>query len=404
MEDVERILRRMGRERAESIVNRTDPVSGVTPLMACTNIYRQDNDETIRIAQLLMRYGATVDARDTSGPGVTPLIMAAQEGKPKLLSFLITQGADISLLPLNSNTQAIVLAAQNGRAKCVALLAEAAADQGKQILEARSKVGRTPSYIGVERAFPAVVGALAKAGADLRKACPVYFCINESDLVDPDPHFADHFALNCAVRSFVSCECTHCGKDNTLDNLSKCARCRMAYYCSRDCQKQNWAMHKKCCKELRKGQDMFGDPSRGVPSPANEPFGFEESFGAVDQVFSGCDDEYDPETHPVWEYNDRGGEPVSSSNWCRYPPRIEADLESLMELGSPRYMYKPNNESATGQYEQPLSLCPPPDVATRYVYYCDMVEREIYTGAARSVRRNGERKTPVLESPFPRSY
>jgi ankyrin repeat protein len=156
-------------------INRTDPTSGVTPLMMLTA--RPDSDETVEIAEYLVSIGAGIDTPDTSGPGGTPLLMACQEGKPKLLKFLIDQGAVIDRPPGNSRTEPIVFAAQHGHASCVALLAEAAANQGKQasFFEAGSLEGRTSAYCGVEQGMSDVVGVLAKAGADLRKACPVYF-------------------------------------------------------------------------------------------------------------------------------------------------------------------------------------------------------------------------------------
>ena len=43
-------------------------------------------------------------------------------------------------------------------------------------------------------------------------------------------------------------ECGQCGKLSE----TKCARCKMIYYCSKDCQKNNWKKHKKVCKYMEK--------------------------------------------------------------------------------------------------------------------------------------------------------
>lgn len=37
--------------------------------------------------------------------------------------------------------------------------------------------------------------------------------------------------------------CETCGKDTTI----ACGRCKTTFYCSRDCQKDNWKVHKKTC-------------------------------------------------------------------------------------------------------------------------------------------------------------
>jgi hypothetical protein len=47
--------------------------------------------------------------------------------------------------------------------------------------------------------------------------------------------------------------CGHCDKPETpMDSakLMKCQRCKLAYYCSRDCQVADWKKHKKLCNEL----------------------------------------------------------------------------------------------------------------------------------------------------------
>lgn len=42
--------------------------------------------------------------------------------------------------------------------------------------------------------------------------------------------------------------CFYCGKNNT--SMKKCSKCKYAYYCSVDCQKEHWNTHKKTCKEM----------------------------------------------------------------------------------------------------------------------------------------------------------
>jgi uncharacterized C2H2 Zn-finger protein len=46
--------------------------------------------------------------------------------------------------------------------------------------------------------------------------------------------------------------CRHCKKIETRDGrkLMKCQRCKVAYYCNKECQAADWKSHKKLCKEL----------------------------------------------------------------------------------------------------------------------------------------------------------
>jgi hypothetical protein len=55
-----------------------------------------------------------------------------------------------------------------------------------------------------------------------------------------------------AVRSVVSiptgvCNCCSRTATSLKKNLQLCGRCRNAYYCSKQCQKQDWKNHKKLC-------------------------------------------------------------------------------------------------------------------------------------------------------------
>jgi hypothetical protein len=53
------------------------------------------------------------------------------------------------------------------------------------------------------------------------------------------------------VKRCRNCEKTESQMDNAL--LMKCQRCRIAYYCSKECQVANWKSHKELCKALGNG-------------------------------------------------------------------------------------------------------------------------------------------------------
>ncbi|KAJ7113037.1 hypothetical protein C8R44DRAFT_797109 [Mycena epipterygia] len=50
------------------------------------------------------------------------------------------------------------------------------------------------------------------------------------------------------------------------ENLNKCARCRTAMYCSRECQKADWANHKPYCKSVKDFPPPV-DPETGGEPP-----------------------------------------------------------------------------------------------------------------------------------------
>jgi hypothetical protein len=54
--------------------------------------------------------------------------------------------------------------------------------------------------------------------------------------------------------------CHHCNKIEALDGakLMKCQRCKVAYYCSKQCQTADWKIHKKNCKAI---SSSFVSPS-----------------------------------------------------------------------------------------------------------------------------------------------
>lgn len=58
---------------------------------------------------------------------------------------------------------------------------------------------------------------------------------------------------------YYSCENRNCHRTETVDGepFEKCSKCKLARYCGRECQIQDWkARHKKICKEAKKNHDM----------------------------------------------------------------------------------------------------------------------------------------------------
>ena len=347
-----RILRRW--------VDMPDPKNVITPLMSVA--FRED-DHAVKIAKVLLDEGARVDTPD-SGPGATPLTMAAQNGKAGLLQLLIRHGAKIDHVPRSDftcTTQAVWLASQNGHASCVAVLINAAAKQQKDIVDATNREGKTPCSIALQMGHAAVVGVLVKAGADVRRASPAYYSVFADDNgtrktdFDPSPDFPVHHSIDKAVRSYATKTCCGCGKaaneikienasaeqvETAEESLSRCGKCALAYFCSRRCQLSEWPSHKRACSDLHKGallvqaaasqtasstsavaqgggggytRDSGGhgrtSPTgpRGKNKPPKAPSGFLDAFGAVDDIYDLHEDNHDRDNHrdnhPIWEYD-----------------------------------------------------------------------------------------------------
>ena len=450
-DSIPRIFKAKSRNRIlRQWVDMPDPKATVTPLMAIA--FRED-DHAVKIAKVLLDAGARADTPDSSA-GATPLTMAAQNGRPNLLQLLIRHGAQIDHVARSadptSTTQAIWLAAQFGHASCVAVLVNAAAKQHKDIVDATNREGKTPCSIALQMGHAAVVGVLVKAGADVRRASPAYYSefadedgTRKTDF-DPTPACPVHHSIDKAVRSFATKTCCGCGKaanEIKVDNasaaqgataeksLSRCGKCALAYFCSRECQLSEWPSHKRACADLHKGALLVqpaapetastagaaaqGDGagvirdgggqgragpkrSKGKKKPPKAPSGFVDAFGAVDEIYDGPEGNYDREQHPRWEY-DAGAR--GHAEWVRFPARIEAACESMAAMGAPKFMYCPGKPDNDGLYECPLSATPPAKVATRHISFTDMTEREVYTGASRAVRRDGKRQPPQAD-PF----
>jgi len=140
-----------------------------------------------------------------------------------------------------------------------------------------------------------------------------------------------------------------------------CSRCKIVSYCGPKCQKAAWKLHKKTCVS----------PASAKAHDPTDP---------DDDISDLPDGNYNPAI--VWEYK-RG------DNWIPFKRRLAYQMEFMLCMGGPNYMYRPGDREAAGKYETKLSRVAPPGVATHHVIFKTMEEVEIYTGARRPVRRRG---------------
>ena len=71
---------------------------------------------------------------------------------------------------------------------------------------------------------------------------------DRTDGTIPDPIKLTH--VHVVNGQFAERRCGGCGiwQSHTEVKLDRCSVCRLVYYCSKECQKQDWKAHKQCCK------------------------------------------------------------------------------------------------------------------------------------------------------------
>ncbi|CAL1697555.1 unnamed protein product [Somion occarium] len=63
--------------------------------------------------------------------------------------------------------------------------------------------------------------------------------------------------------------CRYCGGREPQVTLFRCSGCKHIYYCSKECQKTNWKVHKEACKEAAAAKATDWIKFRESPIPAN---------------------------------------------------------------------------------------------------------------------------------------
>ncbi|KAL5477406.1 hypothetical protein EMCRGX_G024202 [Ephydatia muelleri] len=63
---------------------------------------------------------------------------------------------------------------------------------------------------------------------------------------------ADHLQCFQAQRENAGMVCAYCDAIANKEPYKKCAKCKLAAYCSKDCQKKHWPVHKTVCKSVPK--------------------------------------------------------------------------------------------------------------------------------------------------------
>lgn len=88
-------------------------------------------------------------------------------------------------------------------------------------------------------------GAIIRLSVICKQCKHAYYCSNECQ----SAAWALH-SLECESNKKVKMvHCDACKKTLPYTQMKKCSRCRLAVYCSVDCQRNDWSFHKVMCKK-----------------------------------------------------------------------------------------------------------------------------------------------------------
>ena len=171
--------------------------------------------------------------------GCTPLYVAARQGKLMALQCLLDDGAEPNIATAVVGQFPLYAAASQGFLEVVRCLIVCGAD----VNAARSDGGGTPLRIASQEGHYNVALILLKAGAVIEGA-------------HARPSSADSLPEQRMLRLLARWRCATC--DRHLRKEKTCDRCRSVSYCSRECQREDWAQHKAACSP----RSALGAPHR----------------------------------------------------------------------------------------------------------------------------------------------
>jgi hypothetical protein len=185
---------------------------GFTALMILATV-----DNHFDCVRLLIDCGADMDAK--SDHGLTALMIAATKENTTCARLLMDGGANADVKDGQGKT-ALMVAADNGRTDCARLLLIGGANK-----DTKDKSGLTALDWARRKGKHDVV-RLIESYAEAKS--------DEMALVDLKRH-----------ARFMGRACHNCF--NTKANMLKCSLCLTAHYCTKECQKTNWPLHKAAC-------------------------------------------------------------------------------------------------------------------------------------------------------------
>jgi hypothetical protein len=196
-----------------------------------------------RIAKMLIRAGCPVDFEGADG--MTAVHTFALDDNDEVIRELVGAGADVNHGDIRGITP-LMQAAGCGHTATVRLLLDSGARANQ--VDAR---GNTAEKHAKSRGFDGVVRLLRKRGAGARGAGAEPTSVASAGSGSQPPGSSGASGGE---------QCAQCGATRRANgaaggdvSLSRCAKCHVARYCSKACQKSHWKTHKQQCSALASG-------------------------------------------------------------------------------------------------------------------------------------------------------
>ncbi len=209
----------------------------------CTALLMASNFGRMQIMELLLEAYAAVDATNKNGD--TALIVASLEGHESIVKLLLNAGAQIDFRGFSQRT-ALLAAAQNGHDSIVRLLLDhhANIEAKQEITKLKKNSTESPGEasaldVAVQGGHKSTVKLLLEHGIKLfnsdEEECLAFAIVRDPEIED-------------MLEKALEKRCSLCSLSKTMT----CSGCMETYYCSSDCQKEDWPNHKTECRIRQK--------------------------------------------------------------------------------------------------------------------------------------------------------
>ena len=196
---------------------------GITPLHCVANTEDNDEEKRVCLAQILLAYGAQINARDNTsttngGNGNTPLHNVAYAGSAKFAQYLIDQGAGIEIKDQDGMT-ALHIASKIGNLQVVKVLVE----KGGAQIDARNNKGETAFVLANGNNRQEVAKYLLEKKREARFQIPQEnFSNKDACIICLEPRNDLYVLIPCGHMSL----CELCSYNLTQQTNPKCPSCR----------------------------------------------------------------------------------------------------------------------------------------------------------------------------------